>query len=527
VPTLESQSALGRLATGPNLSAFAPLAPRSKSPVPLPPLSPAKSGAGSDAAGAASSGTPAAATPVEDSERTQIADSLPDFSGEPTHVGSQSQDVADLMSGRAPAITATARRSPTPAPDPKLSLDGGVGSSPSLNPSMNLAGPQAAAAAGESSAAASALRTTSPDGSTSALSAGGSGLGRLSASQPVVAGPLPGAGSAATADSDLARTVPAAARMSAITSTMRSDTPPATPRAVVEKKRPTVAIVIGVLVGAALAAGIAFQMSRSQEPAAPAASASAPAAAPAPAANPAAGPEGTAAPGSAPAAENPAGETKPGEAAGAVAAKPAEAKPGEARPGEAKPGEAKLAETKPSEVKPGEAKPAEAAPAVAEPAPATKPGRKARQLAHKKGAAIGNVNAQAALEAAAATGEDSAAAADAGNVARIISLPSGAEVLIDGQVVGKTPFIGKDIDPASPHALTIRKEGFETYEHMVSSSDWIKGKGNGQTLKQAVKLRKLRAAGEAEGAADKKSEKSGEAASESAKTEPPPAAETP
>ena len=89
----------------------------------------------------------------------------------------------------------------------------------------------------------------------------------------------------------------------------------------------------------------------------------------------------------------------------------------------------------------------------------------------------------------------------------MISLPTGADVLIDGQAVGKTPFQGKDIDPAAPHALTVRKEGFETYEHMVSASDWIKGKGAGQNLRVTVKLRKAAGAGEAKATGEEKAEK--------------------
>ena len=519
MPTLESQSALGRLATGPNLSAFAP---GNKSPVPLPMST---KGAAPPAAGdlsgpaSAGSGTPAVPTPVEDSERTQIADSLPDFSSEPTHVGNQSQDVADLMAGRPATITATSHRTPTPPPGPKLSLDASFGSGPATG-----AASTPAASSAETSAAG-VMRTTSPDGSAGAPLPGGSGLGRLSAAgMPAVV--VPPSTAAAATETDLAETIPAAARMSAITSTMRADTPHATPR-LAEKKRPTVAIVVGLLVVAAVAVGIASQMSKSgsSEPAVTTTAGSppapAPAAAPAPNPNPSApNPEGTAAPGSAPAA-NAAGEAKSAEA------KSAEAKPGEAagKPTEAaKPAEPLAPEGKPGETKTdtktAEAKPSEAMPAAVETAPAAKPARKARLLAKKKGAAANR--AEGALEAAAATGDDTGAAADAGNIARVISLPSGAEVLIDGQLVGKTPFVGKDIDPSAPHAVTVRKDGFENNEHMVSSSDWLKGKGNGQTLKLVVKLRKT------EGAAGgvKKAEKAGEAA-ESGKTEPPPAAESP
>jgi uncharacterized protein (TIGR02266 family) len=531
----ENQSALGRLATGPNLSAFAPVAPRSKSPVPLPP----KTGSATDTSGpmAAGSGEVAVPTPVEDSERTQIADSAPDFANgdgnnEPTHVGGQSAiGIADVVAGRAPTITATSRRSLTPSPELKRSLDAGVGSGAVPLPGAPAAGADSIAAAN---------RTTSPDGSikSDGRSDGGNAAegsaapvaGRLSAASLPAVGPsseAPTSGGIPTpVDTDLARTVPASERMSAITSAMRSTTPPATPR-VVEKRRPVAAIIVGILVGVAAAAALAFKLTSggggAVTPAPSASSTPAPAVTP-PAPTPApANPEATAAaPGTpAPSGATPAG--KPGQANPATA-------PGEAPATAAKAAEAKPSEAPAAEAKPAEPKPAEPAPAVAE---ATKPGRKPRLIARKKGAA--QSRAEAALEAAAAVGGADEAAAPAavaapegpaGNVARVISLPTGAEVLIDGQSVGKTPFMGKDIDPAAPHALTVRKDGFETYEHMVSSSDWLKGKGAGQTLKVVVKLRKTKSAGETESGGDKKTEKAGEP-TEPGKAEAPAAGETP
>jgi uncharacterized protein (TIGR02266 family) len=493
LPTLESQSTLGRLATGPNLSAFAPVAPGTKSPVPVlskpgivnATVTGTVTGTASTPATGDSSGTPAVPTAVEDSERTQIADGLPDFSNEPTHVGGQALVLAELAAARGPSSTAPSRRTLTPA----LEAGAATGAAPSP-----ILAPEATAA-----------RTTSPDGTTHAETP-------PAASPP---GPL---------ESDLARTVPAEARMNAITSAMRSTTPPANPRPP-EKKRPLALIALGAVVVVAAAAAVVIHMSNrgDGQVSPPVASAPAPAITPAPPPPPPApapappapinaAPEGTPPPA---AATNPGGEPGPGE--GAVApAKPAEGKPAEAAGTEANPGEAKPAE----------------APAVAEAGPVPlKPGRKPRPLPRRKGATASK--AEAALDAPAAAGDEGGATdAPAGNVARIISLPVGAEVLIDGQSMGKTPFTGKDIDPAAPHALTVRKEGFETYEHMLSPSDWIKGKGNSQNLKVTLKLPRARASGEPEGAAakkvDKKIDKAGEpGSSEPAKTEAPPAAPTP
>jgi len=131
---------------------------------------------------------------------------------------------------------------------------------------------------------------------------------------------------------------------------------------------------------------------------------------------------------------------KPAEAAG-------EKKPAEAAAGAAKPdGETAKAETaKPAEG--GEAKPAESA----------KP-----------------AEAPAAVTA----------------VLKITSSPAGAEVVIDGVPVGSTPFSSKEIDPTGTHAITVKKDGFETHERMISGSDWSRGKGGAQSLKFNVKLRK-------------------------------------
>ncbi|HEX4403412.1 MAG TPA: PEGA domain-containing protein, partial [Polyangia bacterium] len=67
--------------------------------------------------------------------------------------------------------------------------------------------------------------------------------------------------------------------------------------------------------------------------------------------------------------------------------------------------------------------------------------------------------------------------------------PAGAEVIIDGNSVGTTPYSGADIDPALPHSITVKKDGFEAYEHMISGSDWPRAKNGVRVLKLNAKLR--------------------------------------
>jgi hypothetical protein len=70
----------------------------------------------------------------------------------------------------------------------------------------------------------------------------------------------------------------------------------------------------------------------------------------------------------------------------------------------------------------------------------------------------------------------------------IRSIPSGADVLIDGQVEGKTPFVRRIFDPTRSYALSIRRPGFEPVERTLGSSDvWTK-RGNVRTLTVVAKL---------------------------------------
>jgi len=70
------------------------------------------------------------------------------------------------------------------------------------------------------------------------------------------------------------------------------------------------------------------------------------------------------------------------------------------------------------------------------------------------------------------------------------ALDAGAEVVIDGIPRGTTPFSSKDITPDATHAITVKKDGFEAHERMISGSDWSRPRGGVQSLKFNVKLRK-------------------------------------
>jgi hypothetical protein len=83
------------------------------------------------------------------------------------------------------------------------------------------------------------------------------------------------------------------------------------------------------------------------------------------------------------------------------------------------------------------------------------------------------------------------AAAPPAPVLKVTSTPSGAEVLIDGTSVGNTPFTSKTLDPSAPHAITVKKDGYEANERMIGGLDWSQPHGNSPaSLKVSVKLRR-------------------------------------
>ena len=157
----------------------------------------------------------------------------------------------------------------------------------------------------------------------------------------------------------------------------------------------------------------------------------------------------------------------------AVPVKPAEKLPTpEPTAGPSKTKPEVVEKAKPVEV----AKPVEAAEAAKHPGPAAGSAKK---------------TASKPVPAAAATAPGSAGQAEIVYLVKVRSLPVGAQVLIDGEPMGQTPFQRRILDMDKSHTVTVRKPGFLPYESSVSpSSSWAKD-GNMQTLGVFAKLKKL------------------------------------
>jgi hypothetical protein len=108
---------------------------------------------------------------------------------------------------------------------------------------------------------------------------------------------------------------------------------------------------------------------------------------------------------------------------------------------------------------------------------------------------------------------------------KVNSTPRGAEVLIDGQLEGRTPFLRRIFDTTRPYALTVRKPGFDPHEQMLSASDdWVK-KGNVHTLTINAKLPKGKPGSQpapVETDAEKPAPETDKAPETAPSTEPPP-----
>ncbi len=155
--------------------------------------------------------------------------------------------------------------------------------------------------------------------------------------------------------------------------------------------------------------------------------------------------------------------------AAAVAAKPAE-KPATPEP------TAAPARTRPEVVE--AAKPAETAEAAKHPGSAAGSGKKTLSKAPSAAAAPG-----------------SAPQAEIVYLVKVRSLPPGAQVLIDGEPMGPTPFQRRILDIDKPHSVTIRKPGYLPYESSISVSGtgtWVKD-GNTETMHVFAKLKKNKA----------------------------------
>lgn len=163
------------------------------------------------------------------------------------------------------------------------------------------------------------------------------------------------------------------------------------------------------------------------------------------------------------------------------------------------------------------AKPAAPVAAAAESPPAavsktTRTAAPSRKAAHRSAA----VSARPSPPAAPATGDEPSeatpsaepapsaaepAAAETAEEKRwlvVRSIPGGADVLIDGEVEGKTPFQRLILDPSRSYTVAVRKAGFEAQERTISGSDgWVK-KGNVSTLVVSLKLARSKKAEAAE-----------------------------
>jgi hypothetical protein len=129
---------------------------------------------------------------------------------------------------------------------------------------------------------------------------------------------------------------------------------------------------------------------------------------------------------------------------------------------------------------------------AAKPVEATKPAEAAEAAKHP-GSAAGSGKKTTGKSAAAATATVGAAPSEIAYVVKVRSLPPGAQVLIDGEPMGQTPFQHRILDMDKPHTVTVRKPGFLTYETSFSASGaWVKD-GNTQTFGVFAKLKKSKA----------------------------------
>jgi hypothetical protein len=122
------------------------------------------------------------------------------------------------------------------------------------------------------------------------------------------------------------------------------------------------------------------------------------------------------------------------------------------------------------------AKPAETVEAAKRPVPAAGP---AKKTAGKP------VLAPMPTSPALAAGQD-----DSVYLLKLRSVPPGAQITIDGEPMGQTPFQRRILDVDKNHTVTIRKHGYEPYEHIVTPGDGWEKDGNTEILKIVAKLRK-------------------------------------
>ena len=76
---------------------------------------------------------------------------------------------------------------------------------------------------------------------------------------------------------------------------------------------------------------------------------------------------------------------------------------------------------------------------------------------------------------------------------RMTSIPSEAEVELDGRPIGRTPLFGVEIDVSRPHVLVVHKDGYSPYKQTISSSsEWsVRSTENTATLRVSALMKKL------------------------------------
>ena len=75
---------------------------------------------------------------------------------------------------------------------------------------------------------------------------------------------------------------------------------------------------------------------------------------------------------------------------------------------------------------------------------------------------------------------------------RMTSIPSEAEVELDGKPIGRTPLFGVEIDVSRAHSLVVKKDGFAPFRQTVSSSsEWsVRSSENTATLRISALMKK-------------------------------------
>jgi hypothetical protein len=75
---------------------------------------------------------------------------------------------------------------------------------------------------------------------------------------------------------------------------------------------------------------------------------------------------------------------------------------------------------------------------------------------------------------------------------RMTSIPSEAEVELDGKAIGRTPLFGVEIDVLHPHSLVVKKDGFAPFKQTISSgSEWsVRPSENTATLRISALMKK-------------------------------------